>query len=423
MPHSDEAEKGVLSCLLQSPERIAPNLHTMPPAMFYSASNREVFAILAELTAAGKPIELVSITHRLRNSGRLERAGGPSALTDLYTFVPSAAHFQFYLATLRELWSQRKHIEAHAQALDKLFAAKDGEVASVIETVKGLLEDAGRMPGQLLKSYTLAAALPGLLDEIEHRLANPGHLPGIRTGFETVDKKTGGMQPGQVWVFAGEPGDGKSTIMQNCAESAAIDGKKVRWYPLEMPRNEQMMRLLSSGAGVDNSKLATGEISRGEQQALSAAIRRMQGYNVELVEVEDATATDIFADVEKSDCDVVLIDYLQLMEDTSPRKSDTREGILASISRRQKRLARRTGKVILTASQLNDGGKLRESRSIGQDADKVFLIRKCRDDSQDGGNDDARRTLWCDKNRGGARHWGQEMRFLGSIFQFKEASE
>ena len=141
---------------------------------------------------------------------------------------------------------------------------------------------------------------------------------------------------------------------------------------------------------------------------------------MELVDVEDATASEIFADIERSDCKVVVLDYLQLLDDVSPRKSDTREGILANISRRQKSLARRTGKTIITASQLNDGGKLRESRAIGQDADKVLIIRKCEDKRSDTGFDDSKRQLWCEKNRGGARHWELPLQFLGSVFQFRE---
>ncbi len=424
MPFSDDAEKGVLSCLLQDPNRIAANLNTMPPGLFQHAAHREIFVTLVDEAVEGRPIDPVNVTHRLRNLGRLEHVGGAAALSELFCFVPITSHFPYYLGILRELFSQRKHIEAHARALDRLFSAKDGEVATTVDDIKGILEEAGKLPGQLLKSHTLAEAIDPLLAEIEERSKHPGKLPGIRTGFPTIDKNTGGMMPGQVWVFAGEPGDGKSTIIQNCAETAAMDGRKVRWYPLEMPHNEQMLRLLASSAMVDNGSLYSGVLTNGEQQAIAAAVGRLKRTaNVELVDVEDASATDIFADIERSDCDVVVVDYLQLMEDTSARKSDTREGVLASISRRQKRLARRTGKVILTASQLNDSGKLRESRAIGQDADKVFLIKKFEDEAAETGFDDAKRKLWCDKNRGGKRHWELKLKFLGYIFQFREESE
>jgi replicative DNA helicase len=424
LPFSDEAERGVLSCLLQDPNRIVANLHTMPPGLFQHPVNREIFTTLVDEAVEGRPIDPVNVTHRLRKLGRLDYVGGPAAISELFAFVPITSHFPYYLGILRELFSQRKHIEAHARALDRLFSAKDGEVATTVDDIKGIMEEAGKLPGQLLKSYSLMEAIDPLLAEIEERSKHPGKLPGIRTGFPTIDRNTGGMMPGQVWVFAGEPGDGKSTIIQNCAETAAMDGRKVRWYPLEMPHNEQMLRLLASSAQVDNGSLYSGVLTNGEHQAIAAAVMRLKrNANVELVDVEDASATDIFADIERSDCDVVVVDYLQLMEDASARKSDTREGVLASISRRQKRLARRTGKVILTASQLNDSGKLRESRAIGQDADKVFLIKKHADKDAETGFDDSLRDLWCDKNRGGKRHWELPLKFIGSIFQFREIEE
>ncbi len=421
MPFSEEAEKGVLSCLLQDPYRIASNMHAMPPGLFYHEQNRVFFIALVDAAVEGKPIDPVSITHRLRNQGILDKVGGAAAVTELYAFVPITAHFTFYLASLRELYSQRQHITAHARALDMLFSAHEGEVTGAVDNIKGILEEAGKLPGQLLKSVSLREAIDPLLSEIQQRAENPGRLPGIRTGFPTIDLHTGGMMPGQVWVFAGEPGDGKSTIIQNCAENAAEDGHKVRWYPLEMPHNEQSLRLLASHARVNNGNLYRGDLTNGEMQALTASCAKIKrGSNIELVDVEDASATDIFADIERSDAAVVVLDYLQLMEDTSARKSDTREGVLASISRRQKRLARRTGKIILTASQLNDSGKLRESRAIGQDADKVMMIKKHADEKSDTGFDDEKRNLWCEKNRGGKRHWELPLLFLGSIFQFRE---
>ncbi len=423
LPASEEAESGVLSCLLQDPRYIIANVSTMPPSLFAHAGRQEIFMALVDAACENYPIDPVSLTHRLRNTGRLENVGGASYISELYSYVPLPSHFGHYLTILRNLYSQRKHIEAHAQALDRLFSAQDSAVAGTLDEIKGIMEEAGKMPGQLLKSYSMAECMDSLIAEIEERAKNPGKLAGISTGFPTIDKHTGGMMPGQVWVFAGEPGDGKSTIIQNLAEFSALNGHKVRWYSLEMTRNEQMLRVVSSASQIDNGKLYTGALSKGESQGLTSAAIRLKRCQVQLVEVEDATATDIFADIERSDAEIIVVDYLQLMDDGSARKSDTREGVLASISRRQKRLARRTGKTILTASQLNDSGKLRESRAIGQDADKVFMLKKFNLEDSETGFDDERRKLWNDKNRGGKRHWELPLRFLGSIFQFREESE
>ena len=116
---------------------------------------------MVDEVTAGKPIDPVSLTHRLRNLGRLDFVGGPAAISDLYGFIPIPSHFHHYLTVLRELYGQRKHIEAHARSLNYLFQARDGEVAETLDTIKGIMEEAGKMPGQLLKScllYTSDAA-------------------------------------------------------------------------------------------------------------------------------------------------------------------------------------------------------------------------------------------------------------------------
>ena len=413
---------GVLSCLLQNPHLLTTHFNVMPPDLFYHTGHREIFTTLVDELVCGRPVDPPSLTLRLRTLGRLENVGGAAFIATLFTFVPIPSHFSHYLSVLREFWIQRRNIEAHARSLELLFTADTQAIAKTLDDIKGLLEEAGKAPGQPLKSFSMAESIDGLLAEIEERSKNPGKLAGITTGFPTIDKNTGGMMPGQVWVFAGEPGDGKSTIMQNLAESAAGSGHKVRWYPLEMPHKEQSLRLLASTAQVDNGSLYNGVLTRGEHSALSSACRTLKTRQIELVDVEEASATDIFADIERSDAEVIVVDYLQLMDDTGIRKSDTRENVLAGISRRQKRLARRTGKTILTASQLNDQGKLRESRAIGQDADKVFTVEKWLDEKKSE-PDDARRRMRCDKNRGGKRGWKMDLRFLGSIFQFREDSE
>jgi replicative DNA helicase len=159
--------------------------------------------------------------------------------------------------------------------------------------------------------------------------------------------------------------------------------------------------------------MGRGTLTRTEQEAMALALKRMSAMKADIVDVDGATASDILHDIEQCDADVIMVDYLQLMEDTGPRKGATREEIIASVSRRLKRTAKKSNKIVLTASQLNDNGQLRESRAIGQDADAVFRIEKI------DGKDDAR-TLICDKLRGGKRLWTKQLDFLGHIYKFRE---
>jgi len=254
-----------------------------------------------------------------------------------------------------------------------------------------------------------------LIEDIEKRVQAGSKLPGISTGFPFIDAKTGGMQGGRVWVIAGKPGDGKSVLMQNFLESAVALGKKVRIYPLEMTQQEQAYRLLCSQGNLDNQSVWKGMMTRAEQQAMLAAVKTLSKAQCDIVDVNGATATEILADIEQSDCDVAMVDYLQLMEDDGNKKG-SREEIIASISRRLKRTAVKCGKVILTASQLNDFGQLRESRAIGQDADYIIYIEKVDED-------DTKRLLKCIKNRTGERFWEKEMDFLGQYYKFREQAE
>jgi len=133
------------------------------------------------------------------------------------------------------------------------------------------------------------------------------------------------------------------------------------------------------------------------------------------VDINGASATEILADIEQSDADIVMVDYLQLMEDEG-RKGGTREELVASISRRLKRTAVKSQKVILTASQLNDNNQLRESRAIGQDADHILFLSKVE-------NQDDKRILTCEKNRTGERFWHIELDFMGRFFKFREPAK
>lgn len=423
MPSNIDAEKSVIGYGLSDHSWFASRLSRMSPDQFYNDGLKTIFIAAQRRMLADKPLDAIILTNILRDEGTLDQVGGPSVIMEAFTMCSSSHLADYHLSQLTVLASQRRAVHAYSRGLDSILSAKleiEGDVSNALESAKGLIEDASHAPTMRLKRRHIKDIIPEIYDEITERAQNPGKLAGWTTGIQTIDKRTGGMQKGQVWVIAGAPGDGKSTLMQNFAESAADAGAKILWYPLEMPDTEQVFRLLSSASQVDNTELFSGVMSRHQMDALASAQRRLCSFGIEVAEVENATATDILTDIEHSDCDIAVVDYLQLMDEQGG-KNTTREQIIASISRRVKRLAKRTGKIIITGSQLNDDGRLRESRAIGQDADKVFIINKHPlEDGDKGETDDLKRLLWCDKNRGGKRFWEQPLKFLGHIFQFRE---
>lgn len=418
LPFSDEAEKSVLSSFIQDPvTRLGEARLSLSPSAFYQESNRTVFVKLCEMYDSATPIDPILLTDTLKTQNLLERVGGHAAIMELFTFVPSSAHFRHYLKIIEDAYVARRNIEAHARALSEFFNPGVDVTMAITAAEEHILNAANGIIRRMTRK-SMKEAITETIDGIQEHLALAGALPGFPTGFNCIDKATGGIRKGKVTVFAGLPSDGKSAIMQNCARFALRSGARVGWYSLEMPLPEQTARILCEDSGVDAQALYGGLMTRSQADMFGRSVRELSEMGADIVETDGYTATEILADIAASNYDVAVVDYLQLME-YDGRKGANREEIIASISRRMKQVAKKSGCHILTASQLNDQGKLRESRAIGQDADNVFLIHKHANEEGDG-YDDTKRILFCEKNRGGKRHWQVPLMFNGPTFTFKE---
>jgi len=410
-------EELLISIFCQHPKLIEKHIHAITAEMF-SPMIKPVFTELVNTIGRDETPELSTITARLRYQGKLDEVGGASTLTDYFTGCVVMTNVGQAVSELRQRYELTKRVQAYKDALELSEQALNmpiNEIPAALNEAEKVIETASKIQGKPLASKGIGELTITLIEDIEKRMLAGGALVGISTGFPFIDSKTGGMQGGRVWVIAGKPGDGKSVLMQNFLESAVALGKKVRIYPLEMTQQEQAYRLLCSQGNLDNQSVWKGMMTRAEQAALMDAVKRLSVAKCDIVDVNGATASEILADIEQSDCDVAMVDYLQLMEDDGNKKG-SREEIIASISRRLKRTAVKCGKVILTASQLNDFGQLRESRAIGQDADHIIYIEKVDDD-------DSKRLIKCIKNRTGERFWEKQMDFLGQFYKFREQAE
>jgi len=410
-------EELLISIFLQFPQFLGKHIHAITADMF-SPMIKPIFIELVNTIGRDETPDLVTITARLRYQGKLDEVGGAATLTEYFTSPVTGQNVSQAVSELRQRYELVKRVQAYKDALELSEQALNmpiNEIPAALNEAEKVIETASKIQGKPLSSKPIGELTITLLEDIEKRMQLGGALVGISTGFPFIDSKTGGMQGGRVWVIAGKPGDGKSVLMQNFLESAVALGKKVRIYPLEMTQQEQAYRLLCSQGNLDNQSVWKGMMTRAEQAALMDAVKKLGIARCDIVDVNGASASEILADIEQSDCDVAMVDYLQLMEDDGNKKG-SREEIIASISRRLKRTAVKCGKVILTASQLNDFGQLRESRAIGQDADHVVYIEKVDDD-------DTKRLLKCIKNRTGERFWEKQLDFLGQFYKFREQHE
>lgn len=414
------SEQALISCIAQEPQWTLKHAHQLSTVLFEREENKIIFEAILE---CGSDWDLVKIVNVLRSRQLLDKIGGAATVSDLFAeFAPIPSHRQYHLERVREQTVFRNAFKAHQSALEKLAAVLTHgteEPHLVLAQISEEIEASLKLPGKRLKRITSSEALQKALDEVEERSKNSGRIKGITTGFALLDKITHGMQEAHLWVIAGGPADGKSAFMQNLLESAASAGAKTDVYQLEMPIEEQALRFLASDAMLDSGNLMMGLMTHGEQMALAESVKRLKKAGTCFVNTDSASAEDIIADIEAGDARVVMLDYIQLLE-VNQSKSETRELAISRIARDLKRVAKRKGVTILTGSQLNDDGKLRESRAIGQHADKVLMVERV---EVDGEPDMTRRNLFIAKNRGGSPMERIPMKFVGASYRFFESNQ
>jgi replicative DNA helicase len=414
----NDSEHALISLIAQDPEWTRLNASQLSPILFDYEPHRIMYEAITE---CGHEWDMMSVTSVLRRRNCLDKIGGPAGVSEFWTSFQIKSMAPHHLKTVREHATLRRSLSAHKEAQVRLeMALTQGteDAAGLLAGIRHDLEGSAQLPGRRLKRLTSAQVMDLVVNEIEERAKNPGQIKGITTGLPSLDKKTHGLQEGHLWVIAGGPGDGKSALMQNLLEAAARTGVKNAVYQLEMPIEEQAMRFLASDSMVDSGNLMTGLMTHAEQIAIAASIKRLKKSGTAYVDTDNASAEDILADIEQSDYRVVMVDYLQLL-DVTQGKNETRELAISRIAKDLKSLAKRKRITILTGSQLNDDGKLRESRAIGQHADKVLFVQKVEVDDEP---DMTRRTLILEKNRGGPPKAKIPLGFAGASFRFSEST-
>lgn len=410
----EDYEYAVLGCFTLNEKWWNNNKHKISLDLFTRIDSKEIFRSILEV---GEP-DLILVTKNLRSRKALERIGGPARVSEiLVSTTYDTGRADYYLSCLIKKKATNSYISFLEESVSKLKSGAkiEDEVESLRDKLESNITSRSELP---FKTY--AQALDSVIEGIDYRAKNPGKLPGITTGFKFIDKKTYGLQGGHVWVISGSPGDGKSVFMQNLIENSIASDKSITAsvYQLEMPTDEQAFRFLTSDSEVKSENLWLGNLTNYELQAITKSVTKLKRLGVKFKDVDNATADEILNDIKNSNDRIIMLDYLQLLDGDS-EKGENREQYISRISRRLKKIAKSTGKTIITGSQLNDDGLLRESRAIGQDADKVFRLKKLID-KKTKENDDSKRILECLKNRGGPRDWYHILNFMGNLYKFRE---
>ena len=395
-PENPEAEASLLGAMLIDHSLYAPFVHGhIAPPDLSRENHKLVLGAMERVAARGDQISFETVQQELAATNELPAVGGPQFLVGLMQNVPTVAHAETYATIVARTAQLRKLIGA---------ANEIARLALVREDARGAVEDAQRLLFAVSETslhrdiVTLEVALNRYIAQIEER--GDEAQAGVPTGLKTLDAKTGGLQPSDLILVAARPGMGKTSLALCFIEHAALRaGKTCAIFSLEMSELQVVQRLISMNAEIDGNRIRRGRLSLPELQAISDASGRLQQAQIFVEESTRLTVTDILAksrrlQAERGKLDLIVIDYLQLIEGAAG-DDENRVQEVAKISRALKAIARELEVPLVALSQLSRQietrgteptlSDLRDSGALEADADLVmFLWQKDQQDRKDG---------------------------------------
>jgi replicative DNA helicase len=388
-PQAVDAEQSVLGSILIDADAILKVADFLRPLDFYRAQHADIYESMLALHGQREPIDLVTLGDELTRRERLDVIGGPAYLATLMNVVPTAVHVEHY-ARIVERKSVLRNLIAAAGRIAAVGyeEANDAEVA--IDRAESILfEISQRRTNGGFES--LAMLLGQAYDRLEYLHDHRGQILGIPSGLAGLDTLLGGFQPSDLIILAARPSVGKTSLALNIAQHASVrEAKKVAVFSLEMSKEQLSLRLLSAETGINPRPLQTGFMEETDWSKIATVMNDMASAPMW---IDDSPALSIMElrtkarrlEAEQHGLDLLIVDYLQLMQANIQAREPNRVQEVSEISRGLKQLARELKTPVIALSQLSRGveqrgsaeprlSDLRESGSIEQDADVVIFL-------------------------------------------------
>ncbi len=387
MPHSTEAEQSVIGAMLMDRDAVTIASELLAPDDFYQKQFGILFEAMVELHGENKPIDLVTLQNRLKEKDVPPEISSMEFVRDLITSVPTSANVKYYAQIVAEKAQMRRLIRVNEDIASACYAGK--------ETTEVLMEDAEKKIFQVLQQKTGEDFVPikdivlNALDKIEAASRAKGTVTGLATGFIDLDYKTSGFQPSDLLLIAARPSMGKTAFALNIAEYMAFrNNLTVAVFSLEMSKEQLVNRLFAMESRVDSQVLRTGNLSDSDWASLIEAAGTIGRSNLIIDDTPGISVTELRSKCRKykleHKLDIIIIDYLQLMQGSS-RRAESRQQEISDISRSLKEIARELQVPVVALSQLSRAveqrpdhrpmlSDLRESGAIEQDADVVMFL-------------------------------------------------
>ncbi|MCD6402624.1 replicative DNA helicase [bacterium] len=389
-PQNIEAEKSLLGCLMIDKSAIYKVADFLLPDDFYKKSHQEIYRAALDLFEKGEPIDLLSLSNRLKERKTLEEVGGSAYLTELVNCVPTARHVINYAKIVQQKRFLRDLIEASHEI--ELLAYDETEDIDIVldKAEKRIFSIAQR---NLSENFLpVKEALEEAFERIDNLSKQKGGIRGLPTGFVQLDNLLGGLQKSDMIILASRPGLGKSSLALNISANIAISKNiPVGIFSLEMSRDQVVDRLIAAQGNIDLWRLRTGRLSaEGEDNDFVRIRHALDVLAKAPIYIDDTPGLNVLqirAMARRLQAQrglgLVVIDYLQLLEPRHTTDSMVRQ--ITEISKSLKALARELNVPVLALSQLSRAveqrspqiprlADLRESGSLEQDSDVVLFI-------------------------------------------------
>ncbi|MBA4504324.1 replicative DNA helicase [Corynebacterium sanguinis] len=393
-PHDERAERGVIGAMLLSPDTIIEVSNELRAEDFYFPSHQLIFSAILQLFSGGANVDVLIVAGQLDRLNQLERVGGAPYLHTLISEVPTAANARYYAEIVAEKSLLRQLVNAGTNVVQLGYEGEEGmEVEALVDRAQQEIFNVSRKEASA-DYRVLSDLLKPTIDELTSIASGGGLELGVPTGFIDLDELTNGLHGGQMVIVAARPGVGKSTLALDFMRSCSINqGKTSVIFSLEMSASEIIMRMLSAETEIPLAAMRSGRMEEAHWEKLTTRLSEIQDAPLFIDDSPNLTMMEIRTKARKlkqqHGLDLVVLDYLQLM--SSGRKVESRQQEVSEFSRQLKLLAKELEVPVIAISQLNRGPEartdkrpqladLRESGSLEQDADMVFLLY--RPDSQ-----------------------------------------
>lgn len=382
-PQAVDLEEAVLGALMLEKDSILEVIDLLSKDSFYKDAHKCIFSAILELFSKSEPIDILTVTSKLRKLGTLADAGGAFYITELTSKVASSANIVYHAMVIHENYLKRELIRISSECQKNSFD-ETSDVFELIGSVEsGLINITnGVKSGTVYEGISLVM---GSIERIKKSSQNPEGLTGIPSGFNVFDKITGGWQNSDLIILAGRPAMGKTDLAINLCLNASKMGFKTALFSLEMSKEQLMDRALAISCEIEREKIKFGKLDQDDWRRISTPDETT--FKNFIIADEPTLTTITFKSKARrlkmqQKIDMIVVDYLQLMHSTE--KGSTNDKV-SDISRTLKLVAKELNIPIIALSQLSrsvevrGGDKrpmlsdLRDSGAIEQDADIVIF--------------------------------------------------